>query len=138
LIERNRRYGCGRIRPDPRKFEKLSFRTREFAAVLLYNLAGATVEITRSAVVAQSGPGAEDIIEVRRRQRLDRRPTRKKLFKVGDNGLHGGLLQHDLAEPDVIGIRHRAWGSAPRQIAPFGIVPVEQSCSRVTVPFALH
>src|SRR5690606_21343117 len=71
LVEGNRRYGGCRIRPDSWEPEELCFRARELAVVLLDNLAGATVEIAGSTVVAESSPGTEDVIEVCRCERLN-------------------------------------------------------------------
>ena len=65
------------------------------------------------------------IVEIGRRQSLDRRPTGQEPVEITDDDLDGRLLKHDLAEPDAVGIRLGARCGTPGQIAPLGIIPLE-------------
>ncbi len=59
-------------------------------------------------------------------KRRDIGPTIYETLVIGTDGNDRRLLQHDLAEPDVVGLGWRAGGAAPRQIAPLAVVPGKQ------------
>jgi hypothetical protein len=82
----------------------------------------AGVEVAGPCVIAEPGPLLEDGIERRRGEIGDRRPERNKAQVVVSYRRDGRLLQHDLAEPDAIGIGSDAAGALPRAHTP-GQVP---------------
>ena len=57
---------------------------------------------------------------------VDRRPARQEFGVIGPDRLHGGLLQHDLRQPDPVGIGALARARPPRQHAAVAVVPGEQ------------
>ena len=87
---------------------------------------GAFVQVARARVVAEPSPRRQNVVERRRRQGVDGRPAAQERDVVRDDRLHGRLLQHDLAQPDAVGIGSHPGSSAPRQIAPLRVVPAEQ------------
>ena len=87
---------------------------------------GALVQVARAAVVAEPGPGGEHVVERRRGERLDGRPAGEEAQVEGDDGFDRRLLQHDLAEPDAVGIGALARRHAPGQVAALLVVPGEQ------------
>ena len=64
--------------------------------------------------------------KIGRGQILHCRPAGKKIAKVRTDGRDRRLLQHDLAEPDSVGIGRLARRRAPGQNAAMAIVPGEQ------------
>ncbi len=60
---------------------------------------------------------------------LDARPTREKPFEVGRDRRGGGLLQHDLAHPDPVGLGGLTRGAAPRQHPALAVVPGKQAAA---------
>ena len=86
----------------------------------------AGVQIARAGVIAEPGPGLQHVVERRRGERLHIRPARQEFRVIRPDRLHGGLLQHDLRQPDVIGIGPLARRGAPRQMAAMPVVPGEQ------------
>ena len=64
----------------------------------------AGMQVARAGVIAEPGPGLEHVVERRRGQRVDIRPARQEFRVIRPDRLDGGLLQHDLGQPDVIGI----------------------------------
>ena len=91
----------------------------------------AFVQVARAAVVAKPRPGGEHVVERRRGQRLDGRPAGKEAQVEGDDGFDRRLLQHDLAEPDAVGVGALARRHAPGQVAALLVVPGEQRVDRV-------
>jgi len=76
------------------------------------------MQVARPRVVAEAGPEMQNTVEPRLRERLDVRKAFKKALEVGDNRRDLGLLQHDLRDPDCIGVAR----SLPWQ--PLATVPV--------------
>src|SRR5882672_5429911 len=86
------------------------------------------VQITGPRVVAQPAPQRQDIVERRCRERLHAGKTRKEAPVVRNNGGNLGLLQHDLGEPDAVGIAR----PLPRQVvAPVTGLPAHQPAGQV-------
>ena len=105
-------------------------RSRKAAAVPLDHGFRAGVQIARARVVAEPGPGFEHVFERRARKTSHVRPAREKARVIRRDRLHRGLLQHDLGEPDAIGIGPLAGRRAPRQMPAMAVVPGEQ-CGRI-------
>ena len=121
--DRRRRVGA-----DARQLAQLLLRLREAAAeARSATIRGALVQIAGAAVVAEPRPGREHVVERRRGQRLHRRPARQEALVEGDDRADRGLLQHDLGQPDRVGVRLAPRRRPPRQIAPLAVVPVEQA-----------
>ena len=87
---------------------------------------GGGVEMSRTRVIAKSGPQLEHVLERRCSERAHIRPAGSKAREIRRDRLHGGLLQHDLGEPDAVRIGALAMSGAPRQHAAVPIVPGEQ------------
>src|SRR5581483_2762390 len=73
----------------------------------------ARVEVTRAAVVTEPGPALEDPLERRVREGLDRREALEEALEVRHHGGDRRLLEHDLADPDRVGVTP----ATPRQVA---------------------
>ena len=103
---------------------------RKLAAEPFDHGAGACVEVAGAGVVAEARPFDEHGLEVRGGQRLDRGPQREEALVVFADGRNGRLLQHDLAQPDAIGIGMNTagaigWRDAPGQRPRMPVVPLE-------------
>ena len=98
----------------------------KMSAVLRRHRLRAGVQVARAGVVAEPGPGLEHVVERRCGERFDIRPARQEFRVIRPDRLHGGLLQHDLGQPDVIGIGPLARRGTPRQMAAMPVVPGEQ------------
>ena len=86
----------------------------------------AGMQVAGARVVAEPGPELQHVVERRGGERRDGREAREEARIVRSDRLHGGLLQHDLGEPDAIRVRPLALGGAPRQHAAMAVVPGEQ------------
>ena len=60
-------------------------------------------ERARPAVIAQAGPEGEDLVFTRLGKVRGGGEAAEKPFKIRNHGLHPGLLQHDLGNPDPVG-----------------------------------
>ena len=89
--------------------------------------AGAGMEVAGARVVAEPLPEMQDFVERGRRERRNVGPACHESVKIGAHGRDRRLLQHDLAEPNAVGIGTHAHRRSPRQIAAMAVVPGEQS-----------
>ena len=113
LAERDRRDRAGGVGADARHLAQAGGVAGQAAAEPRDHLGGAAVQVAGARVVAEPGPRREDVVEGRRRQVGDRREPGHPPLPVRDDGRDPGLLQHDLADPDRVGIA----GPPPRQVA---------------------
>ena len=96
--------GAGGIVPHPGKRPDGVIVRGKHAAMLLHDDFGGLLEISHAAIVPQPLPELVAQRLVRRRQRLHRGKRREKPAIVALHRLHPGLLEHDLREPDVVGL----------------------------------
>ena len=113
LAERDRRDRAGGIRSDAGHRAQLGGSIGQRAAEPIAHRLGAGVQVARARVVAEAGPRREHGVERRAGERDHRRELLHPALPVRDHGRDPGLLQHDLAHPDRVGIA----GPAPRQVA---------------------
>ena len=82
------------------------------------------MQIAGTAVIAQTTPQAQHLIERGRCQIFHRGKARKKALVVVDHGEHLSLLQHDLRQPHAV----RLARVLPGQVgASMGLMPVQQA-----------
>src|SRR5262249_58148497 len=103
----DRRDGSGRVASYPVHFQQALDGVRHVAVA---NLLRGAMKIARARVVAEPGPQPEHLVEWRSRQRAHRRKTRHPALPIRDHRLDARLLQHDLADPDGIGVARAAPG----------------------------
>jgi hypothetical protein len=84
------------------------------------------VEVARARVVAEAGPGRHHVLDRCRRQRRHRRPAREEVAVIGLHRDDRRLLQHDLRQPDMVGIGALPRQGAPRQNSAVTVVPGQQ------------
>ena len=97
----------------PGSLRKLRLGVRKAAAVQRRPQPGAGVEVAGARVIAEAGPGLHDRLDRRARQSLSTVGKRsRKRREIGPHRRDRGLLQHDLGQPDPVGIR------PPRRAAP--------------------
>ena len=125
-VERDRRDRRRGVAADARERTQRRGLAREYAAVTLDHGAGAGMQIAGARVIAEPLPHMQDRVERGRRERRNIGPARYESFKIGSDGRHHRLLQHDLAEPDMVGIGPNAGASPPRQVSTLMVVPGEQ------------
>ncbi len=97
--------------------------------VVLGHRAGAGEQVAGAGVVAQPRPGGHDRSIPFARQVLDGRPAGGEGQEIGRGVGHGGLLQHDLRQPDPVRIGTDSAvvrPDPPRQGAGMGVVPGQQ------------
>ena len=75
----------------------------QLPAVLLTDDAGGLLQVAHPAVVAQPLPELVELFFFARRQRGNVRQGGEEALIIGQRRRDAGLLQHDLAEPDVVG-----------------------------------
>ena len=95
---------------------------RQAAAVPPDDLARRAMEIAGAGVVAQPRPLGEDALRSRPGERGHVREAGEERLVPRPHGLHRGLLEHDLGDPDAIGVAN----AAPGEAALLAIEPVEQ------------
>ena len=88
------------------------------------------MQVPGAGVIAQSLPGMQHRVQVRRRQVFNMWPAVEEFPIIGRYRRRGSLLQHDFADPDVIRLGLLAGLCAPREFAAVTIIPVEQKGSR--------
>ena len=86
----------------------------------------AGVQVAGAGVIAQSLPGVQHLVERGGGQRANIGAARHESVKIGADRRDRRLLQHDLAEPDAVGVGALAGRGAPRQVAAVAVVPGEQ------------
>jgi len=113
LAERDRGDRARGVRADPGHLAQLGRARWQGAAVARTDLAGAGMQVAGARVVAEAGPRGEDVVERRLGERRDGREPGHPALPVRDHRRDPGLLQHDLADPDRVGVA----GAPPRQVA---------------------
>jgi len=113
LAVRDRGDRAGGVGPDARHLAQPARVAGQRAAPARDHLAGPPVQVARARVVAQPGPRREHVVERRLREGADAREARHPALPVRDHRRDPRLLQHDLADPDRVGIA----GAPPRQVA---------------------
>ena len=84
------------------------------------------MHVAGASVVAEAGPGLHHLGLGSGGERGDRRETLHEAGEIRYDGSDRGLLQHDFAEPDVVGIGRYAGQGAPGHGAAVAIVPLQQ------------
>jgi hypothetical protein len=105
---------------------------REFATVAGYDGLRGRVQIAGARVVAEAGPVRQHVVERRLRERAHRRETPHPALEVRRDRLDARLLQHDLGDPDGVGVAR----ASPCQIAMAGAEPGYQCPTDLEI--ALH
>ena len=80
------------------------------------------MEVPGPAVVPEARPGGLDLLDPGRGQRIKSGKPVEEARIARSNDLAPGLLKHDFRNQYLVGIP----GSAPRQIAPAAVEPVQQ------------
>ena len=101
---------------------------REFAGMSLDHDAGAGMQVAGARVIAESLPELQNLVERGCGQRPNIGPTCHESVEIWADSRHRRLLQHDLAEPDAVGIGLHSGRRPPRQIAAMAVVPGKQRC----------
>jgi hypothetical protein len=102
--ESDRGDGAGGVAADAGQRGDRLLVVGEDAAVALDDDARRGVQVACSPVVAEAGPEPEDVVERRGGELAHRREARHPSLPVGAHGLEPGLLRHDLADPDGVGV----------------------------------
>ena len=113
----------------PGSAEEVLFRGGKGAAMARDHRLGAGMEVAGAGVIAEPGPQLEHVLDLGRRQRVDRRKPRQELGVIGRDRGDRGLLEHDFGQPDPVRIGRLPRQRAPRQPAAVAVVPGEQARS---------
>ena len=131
FAKRNRGDGSGSVRTNTRQRVECGFVRRKRAVVIANDRVGAFFQVPRARVVPKPRPHLQDRLFLCRGQVANRWPAGDEFFEIRNDGFDRRLLQHDFRQPDTIGIGFFARAIAPRQIAPFRVVPGQQRADRV-------
>ena len=97
---------------------------RKRAAKLRHHRLRALVQVARTAVVTQATPQGQHLVLIGRRQGRHVGKARQKAGKVLQHRAHLRLLQHDLGQPNAVGVLR----VLPRQaLPPMLALPVHQA-----------
>src|SRR6185312_6198447 len=124
--EGDRRDGARGVVADAGQRAQAVISAGELAAHLARHDLCRLVQVAGARVVAEPRPGGEHVVEGCRGECFHRRPAFQELAIIAGDRLNGGLLQHDLAQPHVIGIGAPAPGRAPGQHPAMLVVPGQQ------------
>lgn len=114
----------GGVGAEAGEAQEFGFGSRKLAVVLGDKGLGALMQQVRAAVVAEALPVVEDVGDRGLGQALQGGEALQKPLVVGNNRGDGGLLEHDLGQPDVVG---RGGGVSPRHGTVAARVPGQQS-----------
>ena len=137
-IERDRGNGGGGIGADSGEFEQRCVIGRKNTVMLGHYGARAFQKVARPRVVAKARPFPHHIRILCRRQITHRGPARDEASEILTDRGNCGLLQHDLAHPDRVGIGlhaslARLWRHAPRHLTGVCVVPRQQGYRHVII-----
>ena len=110
---------------DAWQFRQPDLVIRKPSAVLVRHDPGALQKVASAGVVAESRPLRHDVCFGSGGEVRNGRPAVKEAFEARRHGGDGGLLQHDLAEPDPVGLGSLAGLRAPGQVASITVVPIK-------------
>ncbi len=119
----------GGVAADAGQRLELFVGAREDAAVFGDDAAGGLLHLARAAVVSQAAPTFQQLGFGGLGQCLDRRKTFQETLVVGNHRADPRLLQHDLGNPDTVGIG----GFAPRQDPAVALVPGQQPLAQAAI-----
>ena len=125
-VEGDRRDRGRRIGADAGEREQRLLGVGKPSVVALDHGSRAGVQVAGTRVVAEPGPELQHVVERRGGELRDRRKALEEARIIRSDRLDGGLLQHDLGEPDPVGIGPLAGARPPRQHAAMAVVPGEQ------------
>ena len=111
----------GRVVADSRKREERVTIGGEPRRMLANDDLRGGVHVAGAPVVSEPGPGGADILLACPRERSDFGESTKEALVIGNHGFDPGLLEHDLAHPDRVGIAR----SPPREIPAMLRVPCQ-------------
>ena len=115
-----------RVRANSWQRAKCSLRIRKPTTMSAANNFRAMVQVSRARIVAKPLPSVEHLVEGRRRQRFETRPSPDKRTEIGFHRRRGGLLQHNFAQPYPVGVHLSTGRGAPRELALIEVVPFQQ------------
>ena len=125
LAEGDCRDGGGGIVADARQPAECGLVLGEPAPVPFRHHARASMQVARTRVIAEAGPGGEHLTELGARQCRHVRPAAQEEIVARQHRLDRRLLQHDLAEPYAVRIGRLSVLHPPRQAAALAVVPGE-------------
>ena len=94
---------CG-IVSDPWKGPDPLIGIRKLSAIFFDDKLGRLVEVSCPRIIAEPLPDLQDLIEIRCCKGFDRREPFEPTLIIRNDRIHLGLLEHDLRDPDFIGI----------------------------------
>jgi len=113
--------GVGRGAADAGQLRDRFGAARKPAAVLAHHGLRAGVQVARAGVVAEPAPQRHDFFRGRGGEAGEVRKACEEAPVVGNHRRHLRLLQHDLGEPDAVGIACAAL-LLPGQVVPAGLL----------------
>ncbi len=117
LIEAVGQHGGGGIRADSREADQFCLGGGDQATVIGDDFLSCLVKILGAAIIAQATPSNQDVGQRGRGEAKDIRKTGDKAVKLWDHPLNLGLLQHQLANQNKIGIGALPPGHSAEQFA---------------------
>ena len=127
------------IGSDPRQRQQIGPGIRKPPVMPDTDRAGTFQQVAGTGVIAQPGPGGHDLVVWRCGKRVNIGPACREPLKIIPDSGHGGLLQHDLGQPDPVwigplptGPRRRA--NAPGQFARVRVVPFQKIGGQIRFP----
>ena len=119
--------GRGRVSANARQQTQIFRRGGNVALVAAGHTLRRFMQHPRPPVVAQPAPRGQHLLLVGERQRIEGgKPGHERLVALHHHR-HAGLLQHDLGDPDGVGVA----AAPPRQVAPAAVIPLQQSPAHI-------
>jgi hypothetical protein len=119
--------GGGGVEADAGEGAELGGGGGDVAGEFADDVLGGGVEEAGAAVVAEAAPEGEDLGFGCGCESMDGGEGGEEVEVFGEDGGDAGLLEHDLRDPDGVGVA----GVAPGEVAPIGTEPGEQCVAQV-------
>ena len=126
MVEGDRGNRRGGIVADPGEGPQLGQVLRQLPAMALGDGTSTGMQVAGAGVITEPLPQIQHLVERGRGKRANIGKTRHESVKIGTDGGDGGLLQHDLAEPDPIRVGAPTGRRAPGEIAAMAVVPRQE------------
>jgi hypothetical protein len=123
LPEREGSDGCGRVGAEARECGQQGRILGKVPVVLPYEDGGGFVDLAGPGVVPEAFPKFQHVLKGSFGKDAWVREASKEAQKIGDDGIHPRLLEHDFRNPGCVGATGRR---PPRQVARMGRKPWQQ------------
>lgn len=134
VVEGDAADGAGGVGADAGQGEELDWIGRDAAVEAAEDFGGGAVKVAGAGVIAEAFPELEHLVGLCARQGANGGESLHPAYPIRDDGLDSGLLEHDLRDPDGVGVP----GFAPGEIARVGAEPGQERLCQLPVDWIVR